>query len=83
VHRHSRTFARARRFYADGALFSGDLLFPVGRRTDLPGGTDTLVAPSAHLRRYPPETVVYRVTEGRTTLAAELAHNPFLAELRA
>jgi hydroxyacylglutathione hydrolase len=73
-------------FYADGALFSGDLLFAgsVGR-TDLPGADwDTLVASVRTLfDRYPPETVVYPGHGGPTTLAAELAHNPFLAELRA
>jgi glyoxylase-like metal-dependent hydrolase (beta-lactamase superfamily II) len=33
--------------------------------------------------RYPPETVVYPGHGPQTTLGAELARNPFLAELRA
>jgi glyoxylase-like metal-dependent hydrolase (beta-lactamase superfamily II) len=35
------------------------------------------------LGRFPPETVVYAGHGPPTTLGAELAHNPFLAELRA
>jgi hydroxyacylglutathione hydrolase len=73
-------------FYADGALFSGDLLFAgsVGR-VDLPGGDwDTLLASvRALLERYREDTVVYPGHGPRTTLGAELARNPFLAELRA
>jgi hydroxyacylglutathione hydrolase len=73
-------------FYTDGALFSGDLLFAgsVGR-VDLPGGDwDTLLASvRALLERYPEDTVVYPGHGPRTTLGAELARNPFLAELRA
>ena len=73
-------------FYADGHLFSGDLLFAgsVGR-VDLPGGDwDTLLASVRTLAdRYPPETVVYPGHGPQTTLGAELEHNPFLAELRA
>jgi hydroxyacylglutathione hydrolase len=73
-------------YYADGCLFSGDLLFAgsVGR-TDLPGADwDTLVASIRMLAdRYPPETVVYSGHGPETTLGAELARNPFLAELRA
>ena len=49
-------------YHADGALFSGDVLFAgwVGR-TDLPGGDwDTLVESiRALIERFPPETVVY------------------------
>jgi hydroxyacylglutathione hydrolase len=66
-------------YHADGCLFSGDVLFAKGvGRTDLPGADwDTLVASIRTLsERYPPETVVY---SGH----GELAHNPFLAELRA
>jgi glyoxylase-like metal-dependent hydrolase (beta-lactamase superfamily II) len=73
-------------FAADGALFSGDVLFAgsVGR-TDLPGGDwDTLLASIAALvERFPPETVVYPGHGPATTLGRELATNPFLADLRA
>jgi hydroxyacylglutathione hydrolase len=73
-------------FHTDGALFSGDLLFAssVGR-VDLPGGDwDTLLASVRLLAdRYPPETVVHPGHGPKTTLGAELARNPFLAELRA
>lgn len=73
-------------YYADGVLFSGDLLFSgsVGR-TDLPGADwDTLVDSIRQLAdRFPPETVVYSGHGPETTLGAELARNPFLAELRA
>ena len=73
-------------FHADGALFSGDLLFAgsVGR-VDLPGGDwDTLLdSVRTLLDTYPPETVVYPGHGPETTLGAELARNPFLAELRA
>ena len=72
-------------FHTDGALFSGDLLFEnsVGR-VDLPGGDwDTLLASVRMLsERYPPETAVYPGHGPETTLGAELARNPFLAELR-
>ena len=73
-------------YYADGCLFSGDVLFAgsVGR-TDLPGADwDTLVASIRMLAdRYSPETVVFAGHGPETTLGAELARNPFLAELRA
>jgi glyoxylase-like metal-dependent hydrolase (beta-lactamase superfamily II) len=73
-------------FHAAGALFSGDVLFAgsVGR-TDLPfGDWDTLVASIRLLvERFPPETVVYSGHGPPTTLGAELARNPFLAEVRA
>jgi glyoxylase-like metal-dependent hydrolase (beta-lactamase superfamily II) len=73
-------------FYADGSLFSGDVLFAgsVGR-TDLPmSDWETLVESIRTLAdRFPPETVVYSGHGPPTTLGAELAHNPFLAELRA
>jgi hydroxyacylglutathione hydrolase len=72
-------------YHADGCLFSGDLLFAgsVGR-TDLPGADwETLVASIRMLAdRFPPETVVYPGHGPETTLGAELARNPFLAELR-
>jgi glyoxylase-like metal-dependent hydrolase (beta-lactamase superfamily II) len=73
-------------YYADGALFSGDLLFAssVGR-VDLPGGDwDTLLDSVRTLvDRYPPETTIHPGHGGLTTLGDELARNPFLAELRA
>jgi glyoxylase-like metal-dependent hydrolase (beta-lactamase superfamily II) len=73
-------------YYADGCLFSGDVLFAgsVGR-TDLPlGDWDTLVASIRRLGdRFPPETIVYSGHGPETTLGAELASNPFLSELRA
>jgi hydroxyacylglutathione hydrolase len=73
-------------YYAGGSLFSGDVLFAgsVGR-TDLPfGDWETLVASIRLLAdRFPPETIVYSGHGPETTLGAELAVNPFLAELRA
>jgi glyoxylase-like metal-dependent hydrolase (beta-lactamase superfamily II) len=72
-------------YHADGCLFSGDVLFAgsVGR-TDLPGSDwETLLASIRLLAdSYPPETVVYPGHGPATTLAAEVAANPFLAELR-
>jgi hydroxyacylglutathione hydrolase len=72
-------------YYADGSLFSGDVLFAgsVGR-TDIPfGDWDTLLESIRTLvERYPPETVVYSGHGPATTLGAELARNPFLDELR-
>jgi hydroxyacylglutathione hydrolase len=73
-------------YHSEGALLSGDVLFAgsVGR-VDLPGGDwDTLLASIRTLvDAYPPETVVYPGHGPATTLGAELARNPFLAELRA
>ncbi len=73
-------------YYADECLFSGDVLFAgsVGR-TDLPQADwETLVASIRTLMdRFPPQTVVYSGHGPPTTLGAELARNPFLAELRA
>ena len=73
-------------FYADLCLFSGDVLFAgsVGR-TDLPmADWETLLESIRTLvDRFPPETVVYSGHGPPTTLGAELARNPFLAELRA
>ena len=69
---------------AEGAMFSGDVLFQgsVGR-VDLPGGDwPTLLASIRGLvDGYPPETTVYPGHMGITTLGAERATNPFLAEL--
>jgi glyoxylase-like metal-dependent hydrolase (beta-lactamase superfamily II) len=68
----------------EAAVFSGDVLFQgsVGR-TDLPGGDwDTLLASIRSLvDSLPPETAVYPGHMGTTTLGAERATNPFLAEL--
>ena len=73
-------------FFADGALFSGDLLFAgsVGR-VDLAGGDwDTLLdSVRALLDRFDRETVVYPGHGPATTLGRELDSNPFLQELRA
>jgi hydroxyacylglutathione hydrolase len=73
-------------FAADGALFSGDVLFAgsVGR-VDLPGGDWATLIDSIRLlaERYPPETTVYPGHGPPTTLGEELATNPFLTELRA
>jgi hydroxyacylglutathione hydrolase len=69
----------------DGVLFSGDQLFAgsIGR-TDLPGGDyDTLMRSMARLvAAVPPETAVFPGHGPTTTLARELATNPFLEELR-
>jgi hydroxyacylglutathione hydrolase len=66
------------------AIFSGDVLFQqsIGR-TDLPGGDhETLMASiGTLLDTLPPETDVYPGHMGTTTLGAERATNPFLAEL--
>jgi hydroxyacylglutathione hydrolase len=73
-------------YAAGGALFSGDVLFAGGvGRVDLPGGDwDRLIASiEALLERFPPDTPVYPGHGPPTTLGAELAQNPFLAELRA
>ena len=72
-------------YHADGCLFSGDVLFAgsVGR-TDIPGADwETLLASIRSLAEtLPPDTVVYPGHGPATTLGAELAQNPFLAELR-
>jgi len=68
----------------EGALLSGDVLFQgsVGR-TDLPGGDWPTLLESirALLDSLPDETTVYPGHMGITTLGAERAGNPFLAEL--
>ena len=73
-------------YYADGCLFSGDVLFAgsVGR-VDIPGADwDTLINSIRMLvERLPPDTVVYPGHGPITTLRDELERNPFLAELRA
>lgn len=73
-------------FYAEGCLFSGDVLFSGGvGRVDIPGGNwETLLSSIKLLaERYPPDTTVYSGHGPTTTLGKELARNPFLAELRA
>jgi hydroxyacylglutathione hydrolase len=68
----------------EAALFSGDVLFQrsVGR-TDLPGGDWSTLLESIRslVDGYPAETDVYPGHMGLTTLGAERASNPFLAEL--
>ena len=66
------------------AVFSGDVLFQqsVGR-TDLPGGDWPTLLDSIRglIDELPAETVVYPGHMGITSLGAERATNPFLAEL--
>ena len=68
----------------EGALFSGDVLFQgsVGR-VDLPGGDWPTLLESIRslVDGFPEETVVHPGHMGLTTLGAERATNPFLAEL--
>jgi hydroxyacylglutathione hydrolase len=69
---------------AEGAFFSGDVLFQgsVGR-TDLPGGDWGTLLESIRtlVEGHPAETTVYPGHMGITTLGAEQATNPFLTEL--
>jgi len=66
------------------AIFSGDVLFQqsIGR-TDLPGGDHATLLESLGglVASLPGETAVHPGYMGTTTLAAERATNPFLAEL--
>jgi hydroxyacylglutathione hydrolase len=68
----------------EDAIFSGDVLFQgsVGR-VDLPGGDGPTLIMSIRklLDSHPDETTVYPGHMGTTTLGAERAMNPFLAEL--
>ena len=68
----------------ESAVFSGDVLFEgsVGR-TDLPGGDWGTLLESIRglVEGLPEETTVYPGHMGITSLAAERAGNPFLAEL--
>src|SRR3954468_3369612 len=68
----------------EGAVFSGDVLFQgsVGR-TDLPGGDWPTLLESIRtlVDSLPEETKVFPGHMGLTTLGAERAGNPFLAEL--
>jgi hydroxyacylglutathione hydrolase len=73
-------------YFADGCLFSGDVLFAGGvGRVDRPGGDwETLLASIRTLtERFPPNTIVYSGHGAATTLGREIAANPFLADLRA
>ena len=71
---------------AETAIFSGDVLFQgsVGR-VDLPGGDPTgrtlMQSIRTLLDTLPDETAVHPGHMGQTTLGAERATNPFLAEL--
>ncbi|NLT06326.1 MAG: MBL fold metallo-hydrolase [Solirubrobacterales bacterium] len=66
------------------AVFSGDVLFQgsVGR-TDLPGGDPRVLMETLRTlaETLPDETVVHPGHMGITTIAAERATNPFLAQL--
>jgi hydroxyacylglutathione hydrolase len=68
----------------EAAVFSGDVLFQqsIGR-TDLPGGDHTTLLESIRMLidTLPAETTVYPGHMGITSLGAEWATNPFLAEL--
>ena len=68
----------------EDAIFSGDVLFQgsVGR-VDLPGadGPTLMMSIRRLLDTHPDETTVYPGHMGTTTLGAERATNPFLAEL--
>ena len=68
----------------EDAIFSGDVLFQgsVGR-VDLPGadGPTLMMSIRKLLDSHPDETTVYPGHMGTTTLGAERATNPFLAEL--
>jgi len=72
-------------YFADGHLFSGDVLFAgsVGR-TDLPGGDWSTLERSiaSILDAYPSSTAVHPGHGRETTLGAELQTNPFLTGLR-
>jgi glyoxylase-like metal-dependent hydrolase (beta-lactamase superfamily II) len=68
----------------EAAVFSGDVLFQgsVGR-VDLPGGDGPTLMQSIQslVESHPAETKVYPGHMGVTTLGAEQATNPFLAQL--
>jgi hydroxyacylglutathione hydrolase len=68
----------------EAAVFSGDVLFQqsIGR-TDLPGGDHATLLESIRMLvdTLPAETTVYPGHMGITSLGAERARNPFLAEL--
>jgi glyoxylase-like metal-dependent hydrolase (beta-lactamase superfamily II) len=68
----------------EAAVFSGDVIFQqsIGR-TDLPGGDHATLLESIRMLidTLPAETTVYPGHMGITSLGAERATNPFLAEL--
>lgn len=68
-------------FYKPGHLVSGDVLFRGGiGRYDLPGSDpQALFASLQKLTRLPPQTLVYPGHGPLTTLAEEMASNPYLA----
>ena len=67
-------------FPDDGLLFSGDTLFRLSvGRSDLPGACPRFMETSlAKLTKLPAETIVYPGHGGKSTLAFELANNPYL-----
>lgn len=71
-------------FLAPGVAFTGDTLFAgsVGR-TDLPGGDWNTLAKSLKrlIAETTPETIVYSGHGPASTMAEEIAHNPYLQEL--
>ncbi len=71
-------------FLMDGVAFVGDLVFAgsIGR-TDLPGGSHTVMMRSLRERllTLPDETVLYTGHGPATTVAAERRTNPFLIDL--
>ncbi|MSO95267.1 MAG: MBL fold metallo-hydrolase [Thermoleophilia bacterium] len=73
-------------YFAEGELFSGDVLFAgsVGR-TDLQGADWAMLEASIDslLEAYPAATIVHPGHGPDTTLAAELESNPYLDRLRA
>jgi len=72
-------------YFAEGELFSGDVLFAgsVGR-TDFPGSDWATLESSiaSLLDAYPPSTAVHPGHGPETTLGTELRTNPFLTGLR-
>lgn len=69
----------------EGCVFTGDTLFAdsVGR-TDLPGGNWSTLLQSLQrlITAVDPQATVYPGHGEATTIAEEVAHNPFLEELR-
>ncbi len=64
----------------EGILFSGDTLFcgSIGRM-DLPSGNQAQMKESlARLCTLPPKTIVYPGHAQKTTIAQEIAHNPYI-----
>ena len=72
-------------FLMDGVAFVGDLVFAgsIGR-TDLPGGSHTVMMQSLQekLLSLPDDTVLYTGHGPVTTVAQERGTNPFLTDLR-